>query len=456
MKSKPTLIFALEDDPVFQRLVRYVLELNPDHQVEVFSTAEACIAQLHRHPDILTLDYSLPDMGGDQVLATVKKISPNTAILVLSGQQDVSIAIELMKGGADDYLVKDQNIRDRLLHSIEKLKEKASMRQQIEALQMDLADKFHFDNIIGDSAPMQEVYKLIRKACQSDITVSITGETGTGKEVVAKTIHYNSHRRKGPFVALNMGAIPSELLESELFGYEKGAFTGAQTRKKGQFELANGGTLFLDEITELDIHMQAKILRALQEREFLRVGGDKPVPFDVRIITASHKDMAAEVAEGRFREDLYFRLLGLRIELPPLRYRGNDIILLATHFLDSFCQANRLGKRLLSKQARKKLLEYDYPGNVRELKAIVELAAVMSDGNIIEAEDLQFHAATPRSQRFLAEELTLEQYKRLIIGHFLKKYDNDVLLVAKKLDIGKSTIYRMLKEEDLRTTSPIH
>ena len=361
-----------------------------------------------------------------------------------------------MKGGADDYLVKDQNIRDRLLHSIEKLKEKASMRQQIEALQMDLADKFHFDNIIGDSAPMQEVYKLIRKACQSDITVSITGETGTGKEVVAKTIHYNSHRRKGPFVALNMGAIPSELLESELFGYEKGAFTGAQTRKKGQFELANGGTLFLDEITELDIHMQAKILRALQEREFLRVGGDKPVPFDVRIITASHKDMAAEVAEGRFREDLYFRLLGLRIELPPLRYRGNDIILLATHFLDSFCQANRLGKRLLSKQARKKLLEYDYPGNVRELKAIVELAAVMSDGNIIEAEDLQFHAATPRSQRFLAEELTLEQYKRLIIGHFLKKYDNDVLLVAKKLDIGKSTIYRMLKEEDLRTTSPIH
>ncbi|RME12155.1 MAG: sigma-54-dependent Fis family transcriptional regulator, partial [Bacteroidetes bacterium] len=242
----------------------------------------------------------------------------------------------------------------------------------------------------------------------------------------------------------------------ELFGYEKGAFTGAQSQKKGQFELADGGTLFLDEITELDMSMQAKLLRALQEREFMRIGGSKPIAFNVRIITASHKDMAEEVAKGNFREDLYYRLLGLSIELPPLRDRGNDVLLLAQHFLNEFTKANGMERMSFSEEARQKLLDYPFPGNVRELKAVVDLAAVMASGPSIMPEDIRFNSARSKEENFLHEELTLEEYKERIIRHYLGKYNNDVLFVAKKLGIGKSTIYRMLKEKDLRRSASVY
>ena len=294
---------------------------------------------------------------------------------------------------------------------------------------------------------MQRVFQLLEKAVKTNITISVTGETGTGKEVIANAIHYNSPRKKGPLVAVNMSAIPKELLESELFGYEKGAFTGANTRKKGQFELANKGTLFLDEIAEMDMNIQAKLLRAIQEREVMRVGGEQAIKFDARIITATHKDIAEEVRQGNFREDLYYRLLGLNIELPPLRERGNDIILLAQHFLNDFAKQNQMGKMAFSKTAKSKLLGYSFPGNVRELKAIIDLAAVMATGEYIEGEDIQFNSIR-REAGFLTQELTMEEYKKRIIHFFLDKHQKDVLLVAKKLDIGKSTIYRMLKEEE--------
>jgi len=289
---------------------------------------------------------------------------------------------------------------------------------------------------------------LLEKAVKTDITVSITGETGTGKEVVAKSIHHNSTRKKGPFVAVNMSAIPNELVESELFGHEKGAFTGALSRKKGQFELANNGTLFLDEIAELDLNHQAKLLRALQEREVMRVGGESPVKFNARILIATHRDLAAEVRNGNFREDLYYRLIGLNVALPSLRERGNDILLLGQHFLNDFSKSQKMGKLEISKEAKKKLLEYSYPGNVRELKAVMELAAVMAEEKTVESEDIQFNSVR-REQNFMTEEMTLEEYKHRIIRHFLQKYEDDVLLVAKKLDIGKSTIYRLLKEETI-------
>jgi transcriptional regulator with PAS, ATPase and Fis domain len=243
-----------------------------------------------------------------------------------------------------------------------------------------------------------------------------------------------------------MGAIPRELVESELFGHEKGAFTGAMARKKGYFELANSGTLFLDEVAEMEPNTQTKLLRALQEREIVRVGGEKAIPFDTRIIIATHKDLAEEVRKGRFREDLYYRLLGLNIKLPPLCQRGNDILLLAQSFLDKFIQQNKMSQQSISKEAKSKLLAYSYPGNVRELKAIMELAAVLSNGNRIQEEDIQFNSVK-REAGFLTQELTLEGYKNLIIKSFLEKYADDVMLVAQKLDIGKSTIYRMLKEE---------
>jgi transcriptional regulator with PAS, ATPase and Fis domain len=286
---------------------------------------------------------------------------------------------------------------------------------------------------------------MMEKAASTNISVSIVGETGTGKELVAKSIHQSSARRNGPFVAVNMSAIPRELLESELFGYEKGAFTGAMARKKGQFEQADGGTLFLDEIGEMDMGMQAKLLRALQEREVMRVGGDSPVAFDARLITATNRSLADEVQRGNFREDLYYRLLGLNIVMPPLRERSNDILLLGQHFLDGFAKANGLGKLELAREAKEKLMAYAFPGNVRELRALMELAAVMASDGMVHAGDIRFNSVR-RETAFLSEQLTLEEYKTRIINHFLEKYNNDVLLVAKKLDIGKSTIYRMLAD----------
>ena len=288
----------------------------------------------------------------------------------------------------------------------------------------------------------------MEKAAKTNINVSITGETGTGKELVAKAIHYNSERKKKPFVAVNMAAIPTELIESELFGHEKGAFTGALNRKPGKFEEANKGTIFLDEIAEMDLSLQSKLLRVLQERELVRIGGNETVKLDVRIIVATHRNLAEEVKKGNFREDLYYRVMGLPVELPALRERGADILLLAKYFLDEFCKENKLPQQTINADAKEKLMAYNFPGNIRELKAIMELAAVMSNGSEVKSADITFNS-TKGSDFFLAEEKTLREYTNHIISHYLKKYDNNVLYVADKLDIGKSTIYKMLQQKEI-------
>ena len=278
--------------------------------------------------------------------------------------------------------------------------------------------------------------------------MSISGATGTGKELAARAIHFNSTRSKGPFVAVNLSAIPSELIESELFGYEKGAFTGANTRKKGQFELADTGTLFLDEMADFDLSLQSKLLRAIQERAFLRVGGDQPIRFDARIVVATHKNLSDEVTAGRFREDLYYRLLGFPIEMPPLCERGTDVLLLANHFLEEFSKQNRLEKLAFSKAAKERLRDHNYPGNVRELKAVVELAAALCIDGVIHAEDIRFSAPRKTGQAGLAEETSasLEDMKTKLVRTFLERHNGDVLAVARRLAVGKSTIYRMIKE----------
>ena len=288
----------------------------------------------------------------------------------------------------------------------------------------------------------------MRKAIQTNISVSISGETGTGKELVAQGIHYNSKVSGNPFVAVNVSAIPETLLESELFGYEKGAFTGADSRKIGKFEQANTGTLFLDEIADLDINIQAKLLRVIQERELVRLGGNETIPLDVRIITATHKNLANLVAEGKFRQDLYYRLLGLPIELPPLRERGNDIILLAKYFVNEFCKENDIEPKNISDDAKKVLLSYYYPGNIRELKAVMELACVMTNRDTIKPSHLNMNVDNS-VQNLLAHEKTLEEYNHEIVKHFLNKYNHNVRLVASKLGIGKSTVYRMLQKREI-------
>jgi two-component system, NtrC family, response regulator AtoC len=446
-KDQSIRIFVVEDDPVYQRLVKYVVEMDSDHEVHVFDTGEACLANLGLKPDIVSLDYTLPDMTGEAVLRKIKAFNQDIGVVILSGQQDIGTAVKLLREGAFDYIIKDAETKERLHNALFHLKDKIRLRREVDTLKAALVEKYDFSkHLIGQSEPMQEVYRLIEKAAKSNINVSIQGESGTGKEVVAKSIHHHSARNKGPFVALNMSAIPRELIESELFGYEKGAFTGALSRKKGQFELSNGGTLFLDEIAELDISMQAKLLRALQEREFIRVGGEGPIPFDARLIVATHKNLAEEVQKGHFREDLYYRLLGLSIKLPPLRKRGNDILLLAKNFLANFAKQQGTRPLELSKDAKNKLLAYSFPGNVRELMAVIELACVMAEGKYVEAEDLQFNSISKTSE-FFNQELTLEAYKDQIIRYYLEQYDNNVPLVAKKLNIGKSTIYRMLQQK---------
>lgn len=438
-------IFVVEDDPMQMRLIKYVMETNPEHEVYAFETGQECLDKLHLQPHLISLDYNLPDMGGALVLQKIKKFNPDIRVIVLSGQKDISTAIDLLKQGANDYINKDAEMKERLKNSVELIKQNIHLSQEIGILRAQLADQFNLKDIVGQSLPMKAVGKLVEKAAKSNIVISITGETGTGKEVVAKSIHYNSPRRNKPFIALNMAAIPKELIESELFGHEKGAFTGAVASKAGKFELADGGTLFLDEIGDLDLALQAKLLRALQEQEITKIGGNKSIKFDARIIIATHKNLLDEVQKGTFREDLYYRLLGLSIDLPPLRKRGNDILVLAKHFLRNYAENNKIPLKELSQEAKDALLNYNFPGNVRELKSIIELAMVLSDERQIKKEHIQLRNKN-KSIALTDGEMSIRDYTKKIINIYLERYDNDVSLVAKKLEVGRSTIYKLLKE----------
>jgi two-component system, NtrC family, response regulator AtoC len=442
-------IFIVEDDAFYGAMLEYHLTLNPDYTVERFETGKGLLDNLYRRPIAITLDYSLPDMDGETVLKRIQKEYSDIPVIIISGQEDIATAVQLLKNGAYDYIVKDENTKERLWNSILKIKETQQLRAEISQLREEVREKYEFDKAIkGNSPALQRVFNLMEKASKSNITVSIYGETGTGKELVAKAIHHNSGRNKKAFVAVNMAAIPKDLVESELFGHEKGAFTGAMNRRIGKFEEATGGTLFLDEIGEMELTMQAKILRVLQEQEITRIGGNQVVKIDCRIIVATHRNLAEEVQKGNFREDLYYRLLGLNVQLPPLRERGNDIVLLSKFFIEDYCKKNRLPKINLSNEASQKLMGYAFPGNIRELKAIIELACVMASDDLIASEDITFNSIKPEGA-FLLEEVPLREYTRRIIRHFLNKYDDDVLLVADKLDIGKSTIYNMLKSGEL-------
>lgn len=440
-------IFVVEDDPWYGQLMHYNLSLNPDFQVKLITNAKECLSRLHENPDVICIDFTLPDMMGDELLKKIHEVNREIPVLIISGQEQIDIAVQLIKLGASDYMIKNDNTKEMIWNALLKINERRKLSKQVELLKDQLEHKFAFDKtIIGQSPALKNTLLLIEKAILSNINVSIYGETGTGKEVVAKAIHFNSERRRKPFVSVNMAAIPSELMESELFGHEKGAFTGAVGRRTGKFEEAQGGTLFLDEIGELDINLQAKLLRVLQEREVVRVGGNEKISLDIRVITASHRKLAEQVKKGLFREDLYYRVLGLPIDLPPLRERGNDILLLAKHFISEFSKNNSCAPVSLNEASREKLIRYNYPGNVRELKAMIDLAFVMCNGREIMPEDITFPSV--RYDTMITQDKTLEEHNRDIIHFYLKKYGNNVVLVAGKLGIGKSTIYNMLKKKE--------
>jgi len=420
--KRPLKIFVVEDNLFYGELLKRHLSLNPDNEVYLFKTGKECLDHLYQKPDLISLDYGLPDIPGDKVLKKIKADYPELPVIIVSGQEDIKTAVSLLRGGAYDYFVKDDDTKDRLWNAVNKIRQHMNLRDELDVLKDEIEQKYAFRNVIKGSSPaLKKVFSLMEKAIHSNITVSITGETGTGKELVAKAIHYNSPRAKNPFIPINVSAIPNELIESELFGYEKGAFTGANTRKIGKFELAEGGTLFLDEIAEMDVNMQTKLLRVIQEKELTRIGGHEVIKTDVRLIVATHCN---------------------------LRNRGLDIILLAKYFAEQYCKDNGLEQKIFTKAAQDKLMSYNYPGNVRELAAIVELAAVMSDGKYIDESHITFNSSGLPSD-ILSEEITLDGYNKKIIRYFLEKYDGNVVKTAEKLGIGKSTLYRMLKTKNI-------
>ncbi|MEO5571361.1 MAG: sigma-54 dependent transcriptional regulator [Bacteroidia bacterium] len=448
MKENNFKIFVVEDDEWYREFISYTMELNPEHEVKTFSKGSDALHAMKERPDVVTLDFRLPDTDGATLLKKIKEYNPETEVIIISEQDKIATAVDLLKAGAYDYLVKSKEIRDLLLNTVDHIKHNRKLQNRISDLEKEVKKKYSFQkNIIGNSEGFQHIFSLIEKATQTNINVMITGDTGTGKEEVAKAIHYNSVFKDGPYVAINVAAIPHELAESELFGHEKGAFTGSIGARIGKFEEANNGTIFLDEIGDLNLALQAKLLRVIQEREVVRVGGSKSIKINCRFVVATHKNLQDEVKLKRFREDLYYRLYGLQIKLPPLRERGNDILMLAKHFIENFCRENKMEAKKLSPEAQQKLLAYHFPGNVRELKSLVELATVMASEKEIIAQDILLGEENLISD-LLSTELTLEEYNKKIIFHFLQKNDNNVVLVAKKLDIGKSTIYRMLKDEE--------
>lgn len=443
-----TKIFIVEDDEMYTKLLAYKLQLNPSFEVQTFTSGKSLIAALDESPSVITLDHFLPDMTGLDLLKVIKNRLPETQVILLSGQEDITIAVDYMQSGAYDYITKDAASLDKLWHIVHQAKDKQILQTEVTQLRQEVSNKYNFQqSIIGASEKMQPVFETLKKTANSSITVSLTGETGTGKELVAKAIHFNSNRKSGPFIGINVAAIPKELIESELFGHEKGAFTGAEKLRIGKFEEASNGTLFLDEIAEMDWYLQAKLLRALQEREITRIGSNKSIPFDVRIIIASHKDLLTEVKAGRFREDLFYRLLGITITLPPLRERGNDILLLAKNFLTQFCSDNNIHKATLSSGAIRKLMDYDFPGNIRELKSVMEVAVVLAENSVINEQDIHF---VQTSEVKTTETNTLEANTIAFIQKELNKLDGNVLKTSQRLAVGKSTIYRYIKEGKIK------
>jgi two-component system response regulator AtoC len=441
----PFKIFVVEDDKWYGELLQHHLSMNPEYEVEIFESGNDLLKNLYKKPSVITLDYSLPDIKGAALLKRIKEHHPDIPVVIISGQENINTAITLLKDGAYDYIVKNEETKDRLWRTMKNIRDSQALKHENIQLKEALTKKYEISNtIIGNSLSIRKVFENIEKASKTNISVSVSGETGTGKELVAKAVHYNSSRSKFPFVAINVSAIPRDLIESELFGHEKGAFTGANTRRIGKFEEANKGTIFLDEICELDFNLQSKILRVLQEKEITRIGSNTPIKIDARVIVATHRNLKEETNNGNFREDLYYRLLGIPIKLPPLCERGNDILLLTKYFADAFSIENNTPVVTFTTAAQRKLLEYSWPGNVRQLKAIIELAITMCNDIVIDADDIEFDDVRTVAN-FFSDQLSLDDYIYKIINYYLEKTDQNVVEAANSLKIGKSTIYRMFK-----------
>jgi DNA-binding NtrC family response regulator len=444
-------ILVVDDEEQMRDLLAKVLE-RKGFQASVCGDGTEALAFLEKEPvDLVVTDVRMPGLGGMEALRAVKELNPDIVVIIMTAFGSIDQAVQAVKEGAYDYINKPFKI-DEMLLTIEKALDERRLRHEVSTLRQELHTRYHFENLIGKSRPMQEVFGLIEQVAGSRSTVMVYGKSGTGKELVAKAVHYNSQRSTKNFVAVNCAAIPAELLESELFGHEKGSFTGAIATKVGKFELATGGTLFLDEVGSMRLDLQAKILRALQEREVERVGGSRTIKIDVRVIAATNRDLKKAVEEGTFREDLYYRLNVVPITLPDLKDRPEDIPLLANHFVQKFGQESNSGIREISKEAMAILISHTWPGNVRELENVIERAATLGRGPAVQPSDLPPHLAggTNPLERALAKEATLEDLEKDYIAMILRRTKGHQIRAASILGIDRRTLYRKIRRYGLR------
>jgi len=455
-------ILLVDDEPGIRASLRMVLE--PTYEVLAASNGTEGLALFHREsPHLVLLDIIMPGEDGMVLLQTMRTEAPGIPVIMLTATKTVKTAVGAMKMGAADYLTKPFDVEELRLIVAKTLAAQA-LEQEVQYLRTQVANRYAFHNLIGKSAPMQEVYTKIEQLTDTRTTVLITGESGTGKELVARALHYNSPRRDRPFIAINCAALPETLIESELFGHEKGAFTDARMRRVGHFELAHGGSLFLDEISEISPAIQAKLLRVLQEREFTRVGGAQPVKVDVRIMAATNKNLTDLLHRGEFREDMYYRINVVSIHLPALRDRREDIPLLAQHFLTKRLNEEHRPPQEFAKDALEVLTKYHWPGNVRELQNVVEQASIWCRESTIASEHLpaalrtEIHApAFPTGS--LSGQMPLEkavmEFERQLILDALKRTDFVQVHAATLLGISRRMLkYRMdqleISREDVR------
>ncbi|MDE3019274.1 MAG: sigma-54-dependent Fis family transcriptional regulator [Nitrospirota bacterium] len=447
-------ILIVDDEPDMRALLKDVLE-ERGHRVQVASNGREALKKLAEEEySVVLTDLRMKEMQGIELLAEIKRTHPDINVILMTAFGSVESAIEAMKQGAYDYLTKPVKTEELVL-VMEKALREAALRREVGRLRREVHKEYSFHQILGKSKPMQQVFDLIRRVADSPTNVLITGESGTGKELVAKAIHYNSERRDAPFVPVNCAAIPEALLESELFGHMKGAFTDAKGDKRGLFEEAQKGTLFLDEISELPLMLQAKILRAIQEREIRRVGATRSMPVDVRIIAATNLHLAEEVKAKRFREDLYYRLNVIEIHLPPLRERREDIPMLVEAFLKKCAEASHKNLRGMNETALALLMDYTWPGNVRELENVIERAVTLARGEKIVPDDLPPAIQGARGDRAVIDEaaeriLPLADVEKEYILRILEKTGGNKYQAAQTLGIDRKTLYRKLAEIEER------
>ncbi len=448
MKREVNILVVDDEEIVRSSLVDWLRE--DGYHAEAAENGFEALEKLKEKPwDIALVDLKMPKMDGLELMERMKKLKPDIQVIIITAYATVHTAVQAMKMGAYDYLVKPFNPEEISL-LINRLIESQELVKEISYLRKELAKQYQFHDLISKSPKMQKIFEFARTVAKSNSNILILGESGTGKELLARAIHNESLRAAGPFVAVSCVALPETLLESELFGHEKGAFTDAVTQKKGKFELAHGGTLFLDEIGDISPKLQLNLLRVLQEKEFTRVGGTKPIRVDVRIIAATNRDLKKAVEEGKFRDDLYYRLNVISIQIPPLRERKEDIPLLVHHFIEKF--NIELGKRVekISEEALKTLMKYDWPGNVRELENVIERAMVITKGTLIKPEDIQISAEPSKEVRVEGEDRSLRAVERAHIQRVLEENDWNIQRSAQILGIDRVTLYKKIKKYGLK------